>query len=81
SRKIDNHQLQIGGSFVRHEFNPNIINTTGDGEGVLKKNEGQHIRNYEFGAYVSDDIRLSKAWQLNGGVRLSGSLVPGTTYL
>jgi len=69
------HNMHFGGAITNHAFRPNIVNTSGMVSEALKSKPGVKIQNYEFALYANDDWKVSEKWQLNYGLRYSGTLL------
>lgn len=67
----DRNSIKFGLSATRHKFIVGRIKG-GDSEGETSFDAGNDYKGTEWGAYISDDFKLSKAITLNGGLRLSG---------
>ena len=76
----DNH-IKFGGSYIRHNFRPNIVNTSGDIESLLHTQEGEEMLTHEYGIYALNDWTINHKLKLNYGLRLSASSTEGKTYV
>jgi len=74
-----NH-IKFGGAYISHNFEPNIINTTGDISSLLKSNKGIAMYTHEFALYAMDDMELTDKLKVNYGLRFSGAAVVGKVY-
>lgn len=74
------HQLSSGFNLARHFFNPNIVSSEGALVEKFGNSDGRKIYSYEAGLYINDDYKLSDKWQLNAGMRVSGTLVEDVSY-
>jgi len=70
----DKHRFKIGGSWIRHEYNPAIFgsDTITTGPIITITSEENIILADELSFYVEDTYRPNEQWQIYGGVHLSG---------
>ncbi len=78
-RNNKNH-IKYGGSYISHNFEPNIINTSGEIASLLKSNRGDAMYTHEFALYALNDFEISPSFRLNYGLRFSGVGVVGKLY-
>lgn len=69
------HNMHFGGAVTNHTFRPNIVNTSGTVSEALKSKPGTKIGNYEFAIYANEDWKATEKWQLNYGLRYSGTVL------
>jgi hypothetical protein len=75
------NSYSFGAMLTGHQFRPNIISTTGSISQQLKLKKGTNIRNAEFGFYANNERALNSKMKALFGLRQSGSLVDGKTYI
>ncbi|MCD6062781.1 MAG: hypothetical protein K0R82_692 [Flavipsychrobacter sp.] len=75
-----NHKLGAGFALTHHFFNPNIVSSKGPLVDRFGNRGGKKIYNTEAAVYVADDYRISDGWQMNAGLRLSGTAVEDKVY-
>lgn len=76
----EQHNLHFGGNITNHLFRPNIINTSGIIEDLVKSKAGPRLNTYEQSLYINDDFKINSKWQLNTGLRLSMTAVSDKFY-
>ena len=74
-----NQSVRFGFSGVHHQFTPGIRTST-DAEGIQGQYANRTIHSLEFGAYLEDQIQLSKELIINLGVHVSAMTVDNTLY-
>lgn len=78
-RNNENH-IKYGGSFISHQFQPNIVSTAGDISSFLSSNEGPKMLTNEFALYAMNDMDISRTFKVNYGLRFSGAVVKDKVY-
>lgn len=74
------HTWYAGASAAYRLFHPNTVQSGGAALEQFPSRSGQKMGNAEVAAYIQDDITLSERWQLNAGLRLSGSIAGNKFY-
>ncbi|GAB1448650.1 TonB-dependent receptor [Bacteroidota bacterium] len=64
-----------------HEFNPNQTSIYGDFNELLKKESGKRLFSQEAAWFVQGEHQFSPRWNLQLGLRLSGSAGNGFSYV
>jgi hypothetical protein len=75
------HHIRAGFSWAHRYFNPNVVQSGGAALAQFKSGTGKKIHNQEAALYIQDDMSLNEQWQLNAGMRVSGTLVQGKAYV
>jgi hypothetical protein len=73
------HFIRFGAAYNYHQFTIGRADA-GSADGNFNFKAGNTLYGSEFGAYISDDFKLSNRWQLNGGLRLSGFIFRDKIY-
>lgn len=73
------HSIKFGAATTYHKFSIARFEATAT-DSSIDWQSGQDYFGTEFGAYVSDDFKVSPRLTLNGGFRLSGFNSDGRTY-
>ncbi len=81
-RRNSKHIIEYGGDLIYRNFEPNIINTSGEIAAFLESNKGPELNNFEYAGYgVSKHKFLDGLLALDLGLRLSGTVVEGKNYI
>ncbi len=75
------HKLSSGFSVINHFFQPNVMANEGELVAILGNSKGKEIYNTEVGVYANDEVTIGSRWLLNMGMRVSGDIMPGRTYV
>jgi hypothetical protein len=75
------HKLSGGFSYIKHTFNPNIVQSTGSALEQYKNSDGATISNTETAVYANDEYTISPAWLLNAGLRISQDFASNRAYV
>ena len=73
-------KIKYGAAVTEHIFKPNILSTSGDISDFVGSSEGDRLYTTEMALYGSIDKELSPLIKVNGGLRVSGSVVKGKFY-
>lgn len=78
----DKHRIKIGGSWIRHEYNPALIgnDTITNDVNTMIFSEDNLIQADELSFYVEDTYIPHKNWQIYGGLHFSGFNIGATQY-
>lgn len=74
------HTLRFGAAATRHEFSVGRLQAGSD-DGEISFSAGQNFDGLEFGAYISDEYKVSGSFKVNGGLRISGFSNDGSNYI
>lgn len=72
--------IRFGLLATQHNFTVGRLQAGSD-DGIVSFSAGQDFSGLEFGAYVSDELKLSDAFSANVGLRFSGFANDGKTYV
>ncbi|MEL6674384.1 MAG: TonB-dependent receptor [Bacteroidota bacterium] len=75
----DKHTVRFGAKAIRHHFVVGRFNA-GAQDSSFNFNAGQDYFGTELGAYIADEIKLTKNIKINAGLRLSGFASDSTFY-
>ena len=80
--KNRNHKFKYGGMTVFHQFNPNIVNSSGEElEEYIESVKGDFLGTLESGAYIQHVYKAdSSKWEFRNGLRLSSANVKNKFY-
>lgn len=65
---------------ISHSFRPNIVSTSGDISDFLESSQGELLSTGEMALYGNIFHQFNDKWKLDGGVRLSSSVLKGKFY-
>lgn len=74
------HKWTAGYNITNHLFNPNIVNSHGPLVEKYGNRDGKYIQNTEGAVYAGDDYRINESWQVNAGIRISGTAAGSIAY-
>ena len=74
------HYVRFGGQYIRHQFRPGALQTTGSTNPAENQDLGRRIGANEASLYAEDDLKLSERLKVNLGLRLNSFLVEQKLY-
>ncbi len=74
-------QMGFGASVVNHYFRPSIVNTSGSILNYIASPRGKLLSTFESGVYSWVEQQVSRAFQINYGLRLSMANVTVKNYV
>jgi hypothetical protein len=74
------HQVRFGGEATHHWLNIGRFKGENENDDQPLFNTSNDMRATDFGAYLSDDITISRKLSLNAGIRLSGMYSDTSLY-
>ena len=74
------HYVRFGGQYIRHQFRPGALQTTGSANPTDNQALGRRIGADEASLYAEDDLKLSERLKVNVGLRLNSFLVEKKLY-
>ena len=75
----DRQTVRFGGSAIYHQFTVGRLQAGSD-DGEISFSAGQELDGTEFGAYVSDEFKVTPRLTISGGLRFSGFVNENKTY-
>jgi hypothetical protein len=72
---ITNHRVYFGLGLVKHQFQPNVLNTSGEINEFIASKAGPQLQSDEYHIHTSHEWDLGSLIKLNYGVRFSGAFV------
>lgn len=75
-----NHYVRFGGQYIRHQFRPGALQTTGSTDPADNRALGRRIMADEASLYAEDDFKVTDRLKVNVGVRLNNFLVAKKLY-
>ncbi len=75
-----NHYVRFGGQYVRHQFRPGAVQTSGFDDPSQNQTLGHRIYADEASVYGEDDVRVTERLKVNVGLRLNSFLVDKKLY-
>jgi hypothetical protein len=73
-------RITFGADAVFHQFQPNIINTSGEIEELVESQKGRELGMLETAVHAGDDVNLSEALRLSYGLRWSAAFTGSKVY-
>ena len=77
---LNNASVKAGASWIRHQINPNVINSSGTIAELLESSSTSGRIANEISIYAQHEWSLTPKWRINNGIRLSTGLVNDKNY-
>ena len=75
-----NHYVRFGGQYIRHQFRPGALQTTGNSDPSQNRDQGRRIYADEASLYAEDDYKVTDRLKVNAGLRLNSFRVDTKLY-
>ena len=74
------HYIRFGGQYIRHQFRPGALQTTGSTDPAQNQDLGRRIYADEASLFAEDDYKVSDRLKVNAGLRLNSFRVDNKLY-